>query len=116
MSCASCSTIPSASVILGFPSRKRRQPELSFAVLRARLIIHRYAMLGILDEEGYPVRRWECSTCRSRRRPEDEGLKCNECGNFTVIRKDGCDFCSAAGAVGVCGDGARTCRLRRGIA
>jgi ribonucleoside-diphosphate reductase alpha chain len=32
-----------------------------------------------------------------------KGLKCSECGNNTVIRKDGCDFCSACGAVGVCG-------------
>jgi ribonucleoside-diphosphate reductase alpha chain len=32
-----------------------------------------------------------------------KGLKCSECGNFAVIRKDGCDFCSACGAVGVCG-------------
>jgi hypothetical protein len=26
-----------------------------------------------------------------------------KCGNMTVIRKDGCDFCTACGAVGSCG-------------
>jgi ribonucleoside-diphosphate reductase alpha chain len=35
--------------------------------------------------------------------PKMKGLKCSECGNNAVIRKDGCDFCSACGAVGVCG-------------
>jgi ribonucleoside-diphosphate reductase alpha chain len=32
-----------------------------------------------------------------------QGALCKECGNYTVIRKDGCDFCSACGAVGACG-------------
>jgi hypothetical protein len=31
------------------------------------------------------------------------GKLCNECGNLTMIRKDGCDFCTACGAVGTCG-------------
>jgi len=32
-----------------------------------------------------------------------KGSLCAECGNMTVIRKDGCDFCTACGAVGSCG-------------
>jgi ribonucleoside-diphosphate reductase alpha chain len=32
-----------------------------------------------------------------------ESSKCPECGNKTMIRKDGCDFCTACGAVGSCG-------------
>ena len=32
-----------------------------------------------------------------------KGALCRECGNQTVIRKDGCDFCSACGWVGMCG-------------
>jgi ribonucleoside-diphosphate reductase alpha chain len=32
-----------------------------------------------------------------------KGARCRECGNYTVIRKDGCDFCSACGWVGICG-------------
>ena len=31
------------------------------------------------------------------------GKLCSECGNLTMIRKDGCDFCTACGAVGNCG-------------
>jgi len=32
-----------------------------------------------------------------------KGKVCKECGNDTVIKKDGCDFCTACGAVGACG-------------
>jgi ribonucleoside-diphosphate reductase alpha chain len=32
-----------------------------------------------------------------------KGARCRECGNYTVIRKDGCDFCSACGWTGACG-------------
>jgi ribonucleoside-diphosphate reductase alpha chain len=31
------------------------------------------------------------------------GKKCRECGANAVIKKDGCDFCQACGAVGACG-------------
>jgi len=31
------------------------------------------------------------------------GKVCVECGNATVIHKDGCDFCTACGDVGQCG-------------
>jgi ribonucleoside-diphosphate reductase alpha chain len=31
------------------------------------------------------------------------GKPCPECGNATVIHKDGCDFCTACGYVGQCG-------------
>jgi ribonucleoside-diphosphate reductase alpha chain len=31
------------------------------------------------------------------------GKPCPECGNATVIHKDGCDFCTACGYVGACG-------------
>ncbi|MBL8439934.1 MAG: hypothetical protein JNK96_01810, partial [Betaproteobacteria bacterium] len=72
----------------------------------ARLIIHRYAMLGILDEEGFPLQQMGILKA-----PEDasntvlptQGKLCGECGNHTMIRKDGCDFCTACGAVGTCG-------------
>ncbi len=31
------------------------------------------------------------------------GRKCGSCGANAVIRKDGCDFCTACGEIGVCG-------------
>jgi ribonucleoside-diphosphate reductase alpha chain len=31
------------------------------------------------------------------------GAKCPDCGNKTLIRRDGCDYCTACGYVGLCG-------------
>ena len=51
----------------------------------ARLILHRYAMLGILDERRLPeAARWASSRRRAR---GDEpavmkGAQCRECGNY----------------------------------
>jgi ribonucleoside-diphosphate reductase alpha chain len=74
----------------------------------AKLIIHRYAMLGILDEHGYPVRQMGVLEI-----PEGKikptavkplaGKHCKECGNATLIKKDGCEFCTSCGAIGACG-------------
>ena len=87
------------------PGTRRQQNWPSTVAYIARLIIHRYAMLGILDEHGYPTR--EMGILESPRNTEDakamQGARCNECGNYTVIKKDGCEFCTACGAVGSCG-------------
>jgi ribonucleoside-diphosphate reductase alpha chain len=86
------------------PGSRKQQNYPSTVSYVARLIIHRYAMLGILDEEGYPVQAMGMlDTPKAGAAPKMKGLKCSECGNNAVIRKDGCDFCSACGAVGVCG-------------
>jgi len=87
------------------PGTKRQQNYPSTVAYMARLIIHRYAMLGVLDENGYPIR--EMGILEAPHRDSDpvvmHGALCTECGNHSVIRKDGCDFCTACGAVGTCG-------------
>ena len=35
--------------------------------------------------------------------PVIAGTRCPECANTTLIRKDGCDYCTSCGYVGVCG-------------
>jgi ribonucleoside-diphosphate reductase alpha chain len=71
----------------------------------AQLIIHRYAMLGILDEKGLPLQQMGIlqTPAGSTAAQPTAGKLCGECGNLTMIRKDGCDFCTACGAVGSCG-------------
>ena len=87
------------------PGERRQQNWPSTVAYLARLVIHRYAMLGVLDERGYPTR--EMGILEAPRAVDEpalmKGARCRECGNFTVIRKDGCDFCSACGWVGACG-------------
>jgi ribonucleoside-diphosphate reductase alpha chain len=85
---------------------RRQQTWPSTVAYLARLIIHRYAMLGVLDERGYPLRDMgvlETVGTRDERPPLLAGQVCGECGNATVIHRDGCDFCTACGAVGQCG-------------
>ena len=87
------------------PGERRQQNWPSTVAYLARLVIHRYAMLRVLDERGYPTR--EMGILEAPRATEEaavmKGARCRECGNYTVIRKDGCDFCSACGWVGLCG-------------
>jgi ribonucleoside-diphosphate reductase alpha chain len=93
------------------PGENRQQNFPSTLAYVARLIIHRFAMLGVLDERGYPVNEMGVLEI-----PEDDrvqarapsyralhGRKCLECGNSAVIHKDGCEFCTACGAIGACG-------------
>jgi len=74
----------------------------------ARLIIHRYSMLGILDAHGYPVQQMGVLEIPDGHL-KPTGIKtlagkvCKECGNATLIKKDGCEFCTSCGAIGACG-------------
>jgi len=87
------------------PGSNKQQNWPSTVAYIARLIMHRYAMLGILDEHGFPTREMgilETPREKGQLKPT-RGALCGECGNQTVIKKDGCDFCTACGAVGSCG-------------
>ena len=87
------------------PGEKRQQTWPSTVAYLARLIIHRYAMLGILREDGTPVTQAGLieEKAADGTTPVMKGMACPECGNHTMIRKDGCDYCTACGYVGVCG-------------
>jgi ribonucleoside-diphosphate reductase alpha chain len=90
----------------GLPHGERRQQTWpSTVAYLARLVIHRYAMLGVLDEDGFPLR--EMGVLEAPMDGDEPaalaGKACPECGNATVIKKDGCEFCTACGYVGQCG-------------
>ncbi len=89
---------------------RRQQVWPSTVAYVARLVIHRYAMLGILDEAGQPLVDMgllqtpapKLATASGTLQVQ-AGKPCPECGNATMIHKDGCDFCTACGYVGQCG-------------
>jgi ribonucleoside-diphosphate reductase alpha chain len=87
------------------PGQRRQQTWPSTVAYLARLVIHRYAMLGVLDEDGFPLR--EMGVLDAPREGQasavQPGRPCPECGNASMIHKDGCDFCTACGYVGQCG-------------
>ncbi len=97
---------------------RRQQIWPSTVAYVARLVIHRYAMLGVLTEEGEPVsamgvlaapERASAAVATSGAAVSGAasapmaGSPCPECGNATMIHKDGCDFCTSCGFVGACG-------------
>ena len=91
----------------GLAAHERRQQTWpSTVAYLARLVIHRYAMLGVLDEDGYPLREMGVLVAAREdapRRGPMAGSRCPECGNATLIHKDGCLFCTACGHLGACG-------------
>jgi ribonucleoside-diphosphate reductase alpha chain len=70
------------------PGGQKQQNYPSTVAYIARLIIHRYSMLGILDENGYPTRDMgilEVPGCHPRMRAASrpcQGSLCGECGNI----------------------------------
>jgi ribonucleoside-diphosphate reductase alpha chain len=99
---------PNGAFMARTPGSDKSQTWPSTIAYLAQLMIHRYAMLGILTEAGYPVEHAgilavpdaELAQPALRTLP---GKKCPECGNKALIRKDGCDFCTDCGFIGACG-------------
>ena len=78
----------------------------------ATLVLHRFATLGILDAEGFPIAPMGLISDPSVREGDlrdvvepvfVRGRRCEECGSAALIRVDGCDRCTVCGAIGVCG-------------
>jgi ribonucleoside-diphosphate reductase alpha chain len=85
------------------PGSRKQQTYPSTVAYVARLILHRYAMLGLLDDEGAARQQMGILEARNQKKRVMAGAVCPECSNATLIRKDGCDYCTSCGYVGVCG-------------
>jgi ribonucleoside-diphosphate reductase alpha chain len=80
-------------------SKKQRNYSSSIAYV-ADIVINRYHNLKLLTRDGYRIGSQEAE---EKAKAEATGKLCGECGNHTVIKKDGCDFCTSCGAIGSCG-------------
>jgi ribonucleoside-diphosphate reductase alpha chain len=95
------------------PGQHRQRLYPSTVAYIAALVLHRYAMLGVLNPEGYPVEPMGLVevtggevvplTAGCEGPKVVPGRHCSDCGAYAVIRRDGCDFCTACGATGTCG-------------
>jgi ribonucleoside-diphosphate reductase alpha chain len=85
------------------PASRKQQTFPSTVSYVARLMLHRYAMLGLLDEYGSPKHQMGILELKEEKQRQMAGAVCPECSNPTLIRKDGCDYCTSCGYVGVCG-------------
>ena len=78
-----------------------------------RLLAHRYAMLGILDDEAYPVQDLGMMDAEYRNvvsierssssRNANTGKLCGNCKTYSVRLRDGCEHCDYCGEQGGCG-------------
>jgi ribonucleoside-diphosphate reductase alpha chain len=75
----------------------------------AALLLHRYKVLGILDDDGRAIRSAGILTMPELRKATDHGTApikgkvCPGCGAAAMIKRDGCEFCTACGLTGACG-------------
>ena len=97
---------PKGALWAGVPGRERTGSYPSTIAYIARLILHRYALLGVLDTDGNPtvpmgayVPTPPPESPASRR----DGRICGNCGARAVVRADGCDRCTECGETGNCG-------------
>lgn len=104
---------PLGEFLAAVPGGGRRNYPSTVAFM-TRLVIHRYAMLGLLDEQGEPVEHMGLvqfddggadrpggATAHSP--ALRSGRRCAECGCAAVVKREGCDFCTACGALSACG-------------
>ncbi len=92
------------------PGSEKQALQPSTIAYVARLLIHRYKMLGVLDEQGFPVNPMGMMPAKEPTYEKTNvenlvvaGKICAECLNASVIRRDGCDFCTSCGQIGACG-------------
>src|SRR5205823_12845494 len=73
------------------PGSRKQQTFPSTVAYLARLIVHRYAMLGILDANGLPMQQMGILESRGgKRTPLLAGARCPECSKTTPTRRAGC--------------------------
>lgn len=103
---------PQGDFFARIPGSEKQAIQPSTIAYIARLLIHRYCMLGILDNNGYPIHEMGMLKMTQNDREDDlknvvnmkiAGKKCKECYQMSVIKRDGCDFCTACGYIGACG-------------
>lgn len=92
------------------PGTQKGELQPSTVAYIARLIRHRYQLLGLLDADGAPVRQGglfaqaaATEALATIESPALTGKECPGCGNATLFKKDGCDACTECTYIGSCG-------------
>lgn len=69
----------------------------------ARLVLHRFTVLNILDDSGYPMSESGNTVVNINKHSKLQGKACPECNNLTLVKRDGCDCCTECHYIGTCG-------------
>ncbi len=94
---------PQGDFLAKVPGSEKQQNFPSTVSYIARLLLHRYAQLGILDEEGRVSGSVEPAFAGEAPKYGVAGRECPECGVKAVIKYNGCDKCTNCGYTGSCG-------------
>lgn len=101
---------PMGDFMAFIPGKEKQKVYPSTVAYIATLLLHRYAQLGILTEEGEPVVVMgaltipiTAETNHKPRQPVVAGKLCGECNVAAVIVRDGCSYCTNCGNLGSCG-------------
>jgi ribonucleoside-diphosphate reductase alpha chain len=104
---------PQGDFLAPLPGTRKQANFPSTVAYVARLLLHRYAMLGIFDEDGFPVEEAGFmdadyhNVVKLHREPNSHGKRtgklCTSCHEYAVIRRAGCSYCEACHEVGDCG-------------
>jgi ribonucleoside-diphosphate reductase alpha chain len=74
----------------------------------ATLLLHRYKVLGILDDDGRAIQSAgilalpDVVKVIEHETAPVKGKVCPSCGAAAMIKRDGCEFCTACGHTGQC--------------
>lgn len=96
------------------PGSDKQRSYPSTVAYMATLLIHRFAMLGILTQEGMPVDEMGVlavpfvepignNQVESKVTTYTTGRQCPECKAYALTRRDGCEFCVSCKFTGSCG-------------
>jgi len=90
------------------PGEERSALYPSTVAYIATLLLHRYKVLGILDDDGRAIQSAgilalpDAVKVIEHETAPIKGKVCGSCGAAAVIKRDGCEFCTACGATGNC--------------
>jgi ribonucleoside-diphosphate reductase alpha chain len=90
------------------PGEERSALYPSTVAYIATLLLHRYKVLGILDADGRAIQSAgilavpDAVKVIEHETAPVKGRVCASCGAAAVIKRDGCEFCTACGATGHC--------------
>jgi ribonucleoside-diphosphate reductase alpha chain len=90
------------------PGEERSALYPSTVAYIATLLLHRYKVLGILDDEGRAIQSAgilalpDAVKVIQHETAPVKGKVCPGCGAAAMIKRDGCEFCTACGYTGQC--------------
>jgi ribonucleoside-diphosphate reductase alpha chain len=90
------------------PGAERSAMYPSTVAYIAALVLNRYKVLGILDDDGRAIRSVGILAMPETRKTVElgtaaiKGKVCPSCGAAAMIKRDGCEFCTGCGYTGAC--------------